>query len=197
MCRYEERDTVHFFMMILPFFVTTIAGVIRSGFGWWLFGWLGYSLFFFFVWEARVLCSHCPFWAAEGRVLHCHANYGVVKLWKNRPEPMSRSEQIQFLIGVLLLVLYPLVFMIIAQEYLLAGIGTVSAVSFGYLLRRNICIRCVNFSCPVNCVDQKPVKHSFGAILLYLRPGRRVNERSDVNEIFLNTRPKRFGVDWN
>ena len=153
MCRYETRDTAHFFMIALPFFVTSIAGIIRSGHGGWLLGWLAYALFFFFVWEGRVLCSHCPYWAEEGRVLHCHANYGVIKLWKYHPGPMSRSEQAQFLIGALLLIVYPLAFLIVGQEYLLAVIGLTSATSATYLLRRNICTRCINFSCPLNGVD--------------------------------------------
>ncbi len=46
MCRYEARDTTHFFMIILPFFVTAIAGVISVGYGWWLMGWLVYSPLF-------------------------------------------------------------------------------------------------------------------------------------------------------
>lgn len=155
MCRYEKRDTVHFFMIILPFFVTTIGGIIISGHAGWLFGWLVYMLFFFFVWEARVLCSHCPYWAGNGRVLKCHANYGVIKFWRYHPEPMNRSEKIQFLIGGLLLILYPLIILVIGGEYLLAVIGLVSAFSFGYLLWRNICDRCINFSCPLNHVPQK------------------------------------------
>lgn len=152
MCRYEKRDTTHFFMIFLPLLVTAIGGVIASGYGWWLFGWLAYMFFFFFVWEGRVLCSHCPYWAEPGRVLHCHANYGVIKLWKYRSGPMNQSEQVQFLAGALLLVLYPLVFMLIGREYLLAAIGLASATSFAYLLWRNICDRCINFSCPLNHV---------------------------------------------
>jgi hypothetical protein len=158
MCRYERRDTLHFFMIVLPFFVSSVGGVITAGYGWWLLGWLGYMLFFFFVWEARVLCSHCPYWAAEGRILHCHANYGVIKLWRYHPEPMSRSEQVQFILGGLIFLLYPMVFTVIGGAYLLAGIELVSAVSFGYLLYRNICSRCVNFSCPLNNVPAEVVK---------------------------------------
>ena len=155
MCRYQLRDTLHFFMIILPFFTASVGGMITSGFGWWLFGWLGYMLFFFFVWEARILCSHCPYWAEEGRILHCHANYGVIKLWRYHPEPMSRSEKVQFIIGVLIFLLYPLVFTAVGGQYLLAGIGLVSAASFGYLLYSEICSRCVNFSCPLNNVPEE------------------------------------------
>lgn len=155
MCRYQFRDTLHFFLIILPFFTTSIGGMITAGFGWWLFGWLGYMLFFFFVWEARVLCSHCPYWAEERRILRCHANYGVIKIWRYHPEPMSKSEQVQFIIGVLIFLLYPLVFTAVGGQFLLAGIGLVSAASFGYLLYSEICNRCVNFSCPLNNVPEE------------------------------------------
>jgi len=152
MCRYDQSDTIHFFMIFLPLLVTAIGGSIAGGYGWWLFGWLAYALFFFFVWEGRVLCSHCSYWAEEGRMLKCHANYGVFKLWRYHPEPMSRSEQIQFVVGALILVFIPEVQMLLGHEYLLAFIGLASAISFGYLLWRNICDRCVNFSCPLNHV---------------------------------------------
>lgn len=155
MCRYDRRDTFHFLMIFLPFAVTAVGGVIYSGLGWWLLGWLAYALFFFFVWEARVLCSHCPYWAEEGRVLRCHANYGVIKLWKYNSRPMSRAEGIQFLAGAALLVLIPIALLVIGGAYLLAGIGLVNGVSFGYLLWHNICDRCVNFSCPLNHVDER------------------------------------------
>jgi hypothetical protein len=68
MCRLERKDMVNFFMIILPFGVTAIAGTIRAGYGWVLLLWLAYSLFFFFVWEARVLCRHCPSWAEESTI---------------------------------------------------------------------------------------------------------------------------------
>jgi hypothetical protein len=154
MCRYDPRDTLHFFMLALPFFVTTIAGVIVAGYGWYLFGWLAYALFFFFIWEARVLCSHCPYWAEPSRILHCHANYGVIKIWKYRPGPMNRSEQIQFALGALALIIYPIVFLLLGRQFLLASIAIVSSVSWGYLLRRNVCTRCIQFSCPMNAVPK-------------------------------------------
>ncbi len=158
MCRYDRRDTLHFFMLILPFFAASIGGMIKAGYGLWLFGWLGYMLFFFFVWEARVLCSHCPYWAEDSRILHCHANYGVIKIWRFHPEPMNKSEGVQFIIGVLIFIFYPLIFCIIGGQYLVAGIGFFSALSFGYLLYRNICSRCVNFSCPLNNVHHDILK---------------------------------------
>ncbi|MBN2083942.1 MAG: hypothetical protein JW748_01870 [Anaerolineales bacterium] len=157
MCRFDQSDMLHFFMLTLPLLVTGIGGVIAAGYGWFLLGWLAYAVFFFFVWEARVLCSHCPYWAEENRVLHCHANYGVIKIWKYHPQPMSRAEQIQFAVGAIALALYPLVFLLLGREYLLAAVFLVSCVSWGYLLRRHVCIRCVNFSCPMNAVPKTSV----------------------------------------
>ena len=50
MCRYDNKDLLGFFMNALPFFATTIAGTVRAGYGWYLFVWLAFALFFFFVW---------------------------------------------------------------------------------------------------------------------------------------------------
>ena len=154
MCHYETRDSVSFFMVGLPFFVTAIIGVIRAGYGWYLLLWLAYSLVFFFGWEARVLCSHCPMWAEEGRVLRCHANYGVLKFWKYRPGPMSRSEQVQFIIGALIWLGFPLVLTVLGGEYLWAAAGLVAAISAAYNLRKVSCGRCINLSCPLNAVPK-------------------------------------------
>ncbi|HUW13688.1 MAG TPA: hypothetical protein VM537_28450 [Anaerolineae bacterium] len=156
MCRFDTKDLLGFLMNCLPFFVTTIAGTLRAGYGWYLLLWLGFALFFFFVWEARVLCSHCPYWAEEGRILHCHANHGVFKIWPYRPGPTSRSEQVQFIAGALLLLGFPFVFLLLGKEYLLAGIGLVALASGIYGVRRTACNRCLNFSCPMNVVP-KPV----------------------------------------
>jgi len=131
-----------------------MAGMIRGGCVRYLVGWLVFWIIFFFVWEARVLCSHCPYWAEEGRILHCHANYGVIKIWKYRPEPMSKSERTQFLIGAAVFIAYPLAFLLLAGEYLLSVVALSAAISFGYSLRRNACCRCVNLSCPLNIVPK-------------------------------------------
>jgi hypothetical protein len=157
MCRFDWRDLLGFFVNALPFVVTAIAGTIRAGYGWYLFLWLAYSLVFFFVWEARVLCCHCPFWAEEGPILHCPANYGVVKLWKARPGPMSRAEQAQFSIGAMLWLGIPIVFLLLGSEFLLAGIALAAAVSAAYGLHETACRRCINFSCPMNAVPKAVV----------------------------------------
>lgn len=154
MCRFDREDMLNFFMIVFPYAVTVIAGTIRAGFGLYLLLWLAYSLFFFFIWEARILCRHCPFWAEDTRVLHCHANYGVVKIWKYTPFPMSSSEKAQFILGALLWLGFPLPFLLLGHEYLLTLTGLSAAVSGVFLLRKNVCSRCINFSCPLNSVPK-------------------------------------------
>lgn len=154
MCRFDRRDMAAFLVNLLPFAVTAIAGTIHAGYGWGLLLWLAYSLVFFFVWEARVLCSHCPMWAEEGRVLHCHANHGVIKLWKYRPGPMTRSEQLQFILGALIWFAFPFVFLLLGQAYLLALIGLAAVASGMFGVWNTACHRCIQFSCPVNAVPR-------------------------------------------
>jgi hypothetical protein len=156
-CRFNWGDLAYFAAIFLPPAAAAIAGMFIGGFGWFLMGWAIYAIFFFFVWEARVLCSHCPFWAEEGRVLHCLANHGVIKIWRFHPEPMSAAEQAQFLIGAGLLVVYPLPFLILGGQYPYAIIMLVGLVSFGFSLKKHVCTRCVNFSCPLNGVSKRDV----------------------------------------
>ncbi|OGO15153.1 MAG: hypothetical protein A2Z14_18235 [Chloroflexi bacterium RBG_16_48_8] len=156
-CRFDWGDLAYFAAIFSPPAITAVIGMLLGGFGWYLLGWAGYAIFFFFVWEARILCCHCPFWAEESRVLHCLANYGVIKIWRYHPEPMSRSEQAQFLIGAGILVLYPLPFLILGEQYLLTVILLVGLISFWFSLKKHVCSHCVNFSCPLNGVPKSIV----------------------------------------
>jgi hypothetical protein len=153
-CRFNWGDLAYFAAIFLPPAAAAVTGMILGGFGWYILGWAGYAVFFFFVWEARVLCSHCPYWAEGGRVLHCLANHGVIKLWRYHPEPMSRSEQAQFLVGAGIMVLFPFPFLILGEQYLLAGIMLLGLISFWFSLKKHVCSRCVNFSCPLNGVPK-------------------------------------------
>jgi len=160
MCRFTTGDLVGFLVGFLPFGIAVVAGMILGGYGWWLLGWLAIWILFFFVVEGRVLCSHCPFWAEEGRVLHCHANYGVIKLWKFRPGPMNRLEQGVFGVGAAVFGFYPILFMILGGQWLLLIIALSAIASWAINLRRNACVRCINFSCPVNAVP-KPLVDAY------------------------------------
>jgi hypothetical protein len=96
MYRFETEDLAGFFVGFLPCGIAVVADMILGGNGWWLLGWLVIWLLLFCIWEGRVRCSHCPFWAEKSLVLHYHANYGVMKPWQFRPGPMSRLEKVLF-----------------------------------------------------------------------------------------------------
>ena len=160
MCRYKDRDLLNFFSIVLPYAAAMIIGAILAGKGIYLLLWLAYSFFFFFIWEARVLCRHCPYWAAPGRILECHANSGVFKIWKYQPKPMSKSERTQFIVGALIWLLFPFPFLLFGGQYWIAFIGLCAAGSGIYILYYNVCNRCPNFSCPLNNVP-KPLVDAY------------------------------------
>ena len=149
-CRHSWADLAAFGALFMPFFVASVAGMVRAGFGWWIVGWVAYMALFFNVWETYVLCRHCPYYARSGSTLVCLANQGCLKIWDFEPGPATRGEQAQFLIGAGLLVLFPFPFMLLGAQWLLAGIAAVCAVSFFYNLRVKTCRECVNFSCALN-----------------------------------------------
>ena len=157
MCRFDTRDMAGFFLGFVPIGIAMVAGMILGGYGWWLLGWLVIWILFFFVVEGRVLCSHCPYWAEEGWVLHCHANYGVIKFWRFRPGPMSRLEKILFGAGAAVFGLYPVVFMILGGQWLLLAITLAATASAALNVQRTACVRCINFSCPANAVPKSLV----------------------------------------
>ena len=143
MCRFDWRDLINFLLIVLPFAAVSIYGMIRGGYGWVLLPWLAYALLFFFLWEARVLCRHCPYWAREGGTLQCPANYGVIQIWRYEPGPMNTAEKIQFIVGALLLIAYPFPFLLLGGEYLPAGVGAGAVIAGVVILRRNVCSRCI------------------------------------------------------
>lgn len=154
-CRFDPGDMAVFAASFLPFALVAAVGMIFAGQGIFLLGWIAYAILFFFVWEARVLCRHCPYWAGEGRVLRCHANYGVVKIWKFDPSPMTAAERLQFMVGALIFMGYPLPFLIIGGQYVLAGVALAICLVAWAVLWTRFCSRCVNLSCPLNHVPRR------------------------------------------
>jgi len=114
----------------------------------WLIIILGY---FGFV-EIRVMCSHCPHYAEEGRSLKCWANYGSPKIWKYRPGPMTLGEKVIFFAGFALIWGYPLFFLLVCFSWFLLVVYILTVASFFATLRRFLCSQCMNFACPLNTV---------------------------------------------
>lgn len=156
-CRFRRGDLLHFMAMFGGFVFPVVIGVIGGGYGWWLLGWFAFWMLFFQIWEIRILCSHCPYYAEEGHTLHCIANYGSLKLWKYHPEPMSKSEKAQLFVGFAILVGYPFPLLLLGRQWAFAFLAAWGAFLFFWTLHKYTCSRCVNFSCPLNSVPKEVV----------------------------------------
>jgi hypothetical protein len=70
---------------------------------------------------------------------------------------MSVSEKVQFLVGAAILVLFPFPFLALSRQFGMLLITAVGVLSFAWSLVKNVCPRCVNFSCPLNRVPKAVV----------------------------------------
>jgi len=156
-CRYNSGDLLHFLGTFISFMFPAVIGMVLSGFGWYLLGWVGLAVIFFGFWEIRILCSHCPYYAEKGFTLHCIANYGCPKFWKYRPEPINTSEKIQLLLGFALLGGYPFPFLILGEQFIFLLLTAWALMMFFWTLRKYTCSKCVNFSCLLNRVPKEVV----------------------------------------
>ncbi|MFX0182900.1 MAG: hypothetical protein ACFE95_07445 [Candidatus Hodarchaeota archaeon] len=175
-CKWDIKHLIRFYTIDLPFFIPVALGLILTVL--WTGNWLGiiiyamFWVFFFGFFEIRVLCRHCPYYSEEGKILHCLANHGLLKIWKYEPGPMNRQEKLGLLIGFILFLGIPISIITFTtltlteegtEPFFVLIMGTLSILSIGGALvsARNlttkVCTRCVNFSCPLNCVPKQVV----------------------------------------
>ena len=153
-CHFQARDLTAFLLSAVPIFVIGGAGIIHVG-AWWLAPWLVIILGYFGFIEIRVMCSHCPHYAEPGKSLQCWANYGSPRLWKYRPGPMTTAEKIVFESGILLIMAYPLIFLLVGLQWFLLAVYLLTTAGGYVTLRRSYCSQCMNFACPLNNVNEK------------------------------------------
>jgi hypothetical protein len=124
--------------------------------------------------ETRVLCSHCPFWAAESETMPCLELTGSPKIWRYPPGPMAAWKKATFAAFISVLLVFPspakgYALWTVAMEdgasgtlALLGMVGITLATiltgaQFFYIVRTRFCARCVYFSCPLNQVSRGKV----------------------------------------
>ena len=173
-CKLEPRLLKIFLSLAIPMLVFSFLGLILSSIlikNWWFLAiFTVFVLLFFSLLEIRILCSHCPYYAEDSRVLHCYANWGLPKLWKYRPEPMNIWEKIILLSCFVFLGLFSpsvQVYVLVSDFYhdgstanlilllIVCMLTFMSVFSFFLVLKLIFCLRCVNFSCPLNSVPSK------------------------------------------
>ncbi|MFX1315606.1 MAG: hypothetical protein ACFE9T_07055 [Promethearchaeota archaeon] len=159
-CHVHIKYSIYFGMGFLAVLFPALIGIFFSGFELSLLfliliGWIIYALFFFCIWESRVLCSHCPYYANDTqKTLHCDINRGAYKISRFRPEPLKKSEKIQFLIGSGILIGYPIPFLIIGNQFLMLILTLIGIGIWIIIIQLKVCPFCINFSCPLNRVPK-------------------------------------------
>lgn len=179
-CKWNLKTLKLFFAIGIPPFLLTIFGFIMIGLmgfsWWWLIGYSAWAIVFFTIIEARFLCSHCPYYAAEGKTLKCLGNNGNYKFYKYHPEPINKLERFLMWFTIVLMIFffipmagYAYAIYMIADNYanygliqlmMMIGLCFVNlATSFGFYLglRNAFCSKCVNFSCGLNTVPKEIV----------------------------------------
>ncbi|MFX1539861.1 MAG: hypothetical protein ACFFBX_03680, partial [Promethearchaeota archaeon] len=154
---FNRKPLLMFAFGFLVILIPVVLGLVLAGLWIFLIVWIIYAIFFLQVWENRILCSHCPYYGSEGRTLRCHANYGLFKLWKYNPAPMSHSEQAQMVIGVAIMIGFPFPLLFLSQQWVFLIFALFGAIVLGAILFGWLCVQCVNFSCPFNRVPKDEV----------------------------------------
>lgn len=159
--------------MIIAFFGVVVTGIL-TGVWWMLIAYVVFFFVFFGILEIRILCSHCPYYAENSKILHCFANHGTPKFWRYHPEPLNSFEKISSITGFFIFGGFPLLsqaygILFLAVHYkeyaLVALLGLIgiavatllTAISFFSVLSIYYCPNCVNFSCPLNKVPKSMV----------------------------------------
>jgi hypothetical protein len=152
LCLHTPIDLVDFAVLAIGCFIPLLAGMIIGRFWVGLIVWGVLAAVFFIYVEALVLCRHCPHYAEKGFTLRCHANWGLPKIPPYDPRPLSRLEQVVWLVYVAVLFLYPLPFFIVSGQWLLLVIYAWALFEGAWTLVRTQCNRCYNLTCPINRV---------------------------------------------
>lgn len=161
MCKHTKQDLLDFFILIMNVFVPFFVGMIVGNHWVGLIGWFVLALLFFGYFEALLLCRHCPHYKEEGRILRCHANWGLPKFPSYDPRPMNRLERIAWIIYSAAVTMYWVPFFIYSQQWLFLMWASVSAFVTLYQLIHTKCNRCYMMSCPLNRVPSEIKKVFF------------------------------------
>jgi hypothetical protein len=152
LCIHTKADLIDFAVLAVGWAIPFLAGMLIGRFWIGLAVWIGLAALFFGYVEAWALCRHCPHYAEAGFLLRCHANRGLPKIPRFDPRPMSRGEQVIWLLYVAVLFLYHVPFFIASRQWLLLALTTWAAIVWAWTMQRTQCTRCYHLSCPVNRV---------------------------------------------
>jgi hypothetical protein len=159
-CHFHPGQFIRLYLILLPPVITGAIGInnySRNS----LIIWVMTFPLFFLLLGIRVLCTHCPHYEESSGILRCWSNWGVPKLWKYRPEQMIIFEKIILISGFIIVWGYPVIFISLAQKWILLTVYIFFVMLFFFLLNKFACRRCINFSCPLNRVSPEVKEEYF------------------------------------
>jgi hypothetical protein len=71
------------------------------------------------------------------------------------PKPINTSEKIQFIIGALILMGFPIPFLIINKQFIPILFIIAGTIIWVIVIQLKVCSDCINFSCVLNRVPEK------------------------------------------
>ncbi len=100
----------------------------------------------------RFFCTHCPHYCRDENTLKCIFFWGLPKLFRQRPGPLSIMEKCLSVSAPALIMLFPVYWLLQTPELFI--IYLLSIILFGASVRRNECPRCIYTDCPTNRARQ-------------------------------------------
>jgi hypothetical protein len=100
----------------------------------------------------RYYCTHCPHYTREGKTTKCMFFWWMPKFFQPRPGPLRFLDKSIAIIVPAVMIMFPLYWLF--QQPGLLVIFILSLIVFFVTIRRNECIRCIYFDCPVNKVAE-------------------------------------------
>ncbi|KYK32111.1 MAG: hypothetical protein HXS46_08615 [Theionarchaea archaeon] len=157
-CRPKIKYMLYFGLTAMLGIIPAVMGILLSEYTTLgkiaiLGSWVVYAAFFFTIWESRMLCNHCPYYANDAqKSLHCPIDKGKLKTSHYDPGPLSTSEKGQFTVGALILIGYIHPFLVIKNQILFTALSIAGIIVWIMVIQKKVCTDCVNFGCPLNRV---------------------------------------------
>lgn len=149
--RHKFLDFLYWNLVLSVPFITACIAVLRHSALWLTLYIIACILLVLVLY--RFFCIHCPHYIQSGKTVTCMFYWGMPKLFKAAPGPLSILEKIVSLLTLFILILLPLYWLLQAPGLLVIYFLSVGVVAT--TIRRYECSRCVYTQCPSNCVPEE------------------------------------------
>lgn len=155
-CRQGCGEVLDFMIPALVFFIPFAGGLIIERAWIWLAVWVALAVPYFIYFQALLVCCRCPHYNTDKPFLTCHAAFGLPKIPRYNPTPLTRAGRLFFYAYLTLVILYPFPFFVVAGQWFLLVIAACALFSWVWFVSRRLCVQCINLFCPFNRLPESP-----------------------------------------